>query len=57
MTKHAFQSDNLCREYFEYHGNTTIERIRKYSKNRIVREWIIFNSTEEAMEFFNNEIE
>lgn len=56
MTKHAFQNDNYCHEYYEYHGNTSIERIRKYPKNKTVREWIMFDSAEEAMAFFNNEI-
>lgn len=57
MTKQAVQNDNLYQEFYEYHGNTAIERIRKYSRNRIVREWIMFNSAEEAMAFFNDEID
>jgi hypothetical protein len=57
MTKQAAQNDTLYREYYEYHGNTAIERIRKYPKNRIVRDWILFNSAEEAMAFFYNEVD
>lgn len=41
-------------EYFEYHGNTAIEWIKKRGKRIIGREWILFDSVEEAKEFFND---
>jgi hypothetical protein len=40
-------------ECFEYHGNTEIERTRKVRDNIIERDWLVFNSVDEAMEFFN----
>ena len=40
-------------EYFEYHGNTIIERIRKQAGETISRDWILFDSVEEAADYFN----
>lgn len=40
-------------EYFEYHGNTIIERIRKQAEGPISRDWILFDSVEEASDYFN----
>ena len=43
-----------CQDYqevFEYHGNTAIERTR-LRNGAVEREWIYFDSTEEAVEFF-----
>ncbi len=56
MTKHASNTERYYREYYVYDGNTAIERIRKYSENRVIRDWLMFNSGDEAMEFFNNDI-
>jgi hypothetical protein len=40
-------------EMFEYHGHTAIERTRrKNGKTR--RDWIFFDSIEEALSFFND---
>ena len=39
-------------EVFEYHGNTAIERTRMQDGS-VEREWILFDSTEEAVEFFH----
>lgn len=39
-------------ETIEYHGNTTIERTRLQNGN-VEREWINFDSVEEAVEFFD----
>jgi hypothetical protein len=39
---------------YEYFGNTEIERIRKRSGRTLRRDWIIFDTVEEAMEFFNS---
>ena len=45
-----------CPDYqdcYEYHGSTMIERIRKAAGRTIKRDWILFDSVEEAQEFFN----
>ncbi len=52
MTKHM--QDMNYHEFYEYHGNTTIELIRKLANTTISRDWIIFDSVEEAIEFFND---
>ncbi|RJQ86867.1 MAG: hypothetical protein C4519_01320 [Desulfobacteraceae bacterium] len=52
MTAYYDQRDG--EEFFEYHGNTSIERIRR--KNGIIRrEWLCFDSIEEAEAFFNDQ--
>ena len=38
---------------YEYHGNTTIEQTRKQDGMIIWRDWIIFDTVEEATEYFN----
>ena len=53
MTKHIFNHN--FHELFEYHGNTTVERIKTLAGNTISREWIIFDTVEEAQDFFNND--
>ena len=39
---------------YEYHGNTTIELTRKQDGAVIWRDWILFDSVEEATDFFND---
>jgi hypothetical protein len=51
MTKHVSYTDYY--DCLEYHGNTTIELTRKQDGLTIWRDWIIFDSVEEAAEFFN----
>lgn len=46
------RSDSLVTESFEYHGNTAIEHIRRHGGVTILRDWIIFDSVEEAEAFF-----
>jgi len=41
-------------DFYEYFGNTEIERIRKQGEKTIRHDWLIFNSTDEAMEYFND---
>ena len=41
-------------EYFEYHGSTAIEWIKKRGKRIVDRKWILFDSVEEAKDFFND---
>ncbi|MDF1591812.1 MAG: hypothetical protein P1P89_09890 [Desulfobacterales bacterium] len=42
-------------ECYEYHGNTTVEITRKQAGVTIKRDWMLFDSVEEAQEFFNDE--
>ena len=50
MTGYITSQD--CQESFEYHGNVAIERIRRHD-GVVERDWLFFDSTEEAVEFFN----
>ena len=52
MTRYAFYAH--YQDCYEYHGSTTIERIRREAGKTVNREWILFDSVEEALEFFNN---
>lgn len=44
-------------DHYEYHGNTTIERTRKKDGLTVLRDWIIFDSVEEATQYFNDTCE
>jgi hypothetical protein len=44
-------------DHFEYFGNTEIERTRMQDEKVIKHDWILFDSVEEAMEFFNDRCE
>ena len=50
MTHHVIHSD--FQEYFEYHGNVAIERVR-LQDGAVERDWLYFDSAEEAVEFFH----
>ena len=39
-------------DIFEYHGGTSIERTRRMMGSVIRKDWILFNSVEEAEEYF-----
>ena len=52
MLRHELDSD--YQECYEYHGNTVIEVTRKLTGDKIKRDWILFDSVEEAQEFFND---
>jgi hypothetical protein len=52
MTRYSFYAH--YQDYYEYHGNTMIERIRKEAGRMVKRDWILFDTVEEAQEFFNN---
>gem|GEM_PF-257418 len=41
-------------DFFEYHGSNEILRIRKQYGTIIRKDWIVFNSPDEAMDHFNN---
>jgi hypothetical protein len=51
MTHHVIHPE--YQEYFEYHGNTSIEHVR-VKGGQVERDWIFFNSAEEALEFFSD---
>lgn len=55
MTKYVSHSD-YC-DCYEYHGGTQIERIRQHDGGTIWRDWILFDSIEEASDFFNDACE
>ena len=48
----GYNTDTDCQESFEYHGNTAIEHTR-LKDGHVEREWIYFDSTEEAVTFFD----
>lgn len=52
MTSYHINSEG--QEFFEYHGNTAIERIRK-QKGKVRRDWLYFDSAEEAVTFFHEQ--
>lgn len=41
------------KEAFEYHGSTTIEITRQRGGRVIWKDWLIFDSVEEASTFYN----
>lgn len=41
------------REAFEYHGSTTVEITRQRGGRIIWKDWLIFDSVEEASTFYN----
>jgi len=53
MTRLDWASD--FQNSYEYHGNTTIEVIKKQNGITIERDWLLFDSVEEAQDFFNAE--
>jgi len=55
MTRYITNQDYY--DCYEYHGNTMIELTRKQNGNTIWRDWILFDSVEEATEYFNDSCE
>ena len=53
MTRHESYPD--YHECYEYHGNTAVEITRKQAGVTIKRDWILFDSVEEAQEFFHDD--
>jgi hypothetical protein len=51
MRKHEFYT--TYQDFFEYYGNTEILRIRNQNGTSARQDWLIFDSVEEAMEYFN----
>ena len=52
MTK--VESYPSYQDYFEYHGGTTIERIRRTAGKTVDQDWLIFDSVEAALDYFNS---
>ena len=50
MTRYELYPD--YQDYYEYHGNTSVEMTRKQAGITIKRDWILFDSVEEAQKFF-----
>jgi hypothetical protein len=50
MTLQNYYSD--YHERYEYHGNTAIEVTREKDGVTIKRDWIFFDSVQEAQDFF-----
>ena len=50
MTLKTYYSD--YQEKYEYHGNTAIEVTREKNGVTIKRDWIFFDSVQEAQDFF-----
>jgi len=40
-------------DFFEYYGNTEILRTRNQYGAAVRQDWLIFDSVEEALEYFN----
>ena len=51
MTKYISFPDYY--DCYEYHGSTIIELTRRHNGAIVWRDWILFDSIEEAAEFFN----
>ena len=51
MTKHIFNPD--YHDCYEYHGNTTIELTRRQGEITVWRDWITFDTVQEAADYFN----
>jgi succinyl-CoA synthetase alpha subunit len=43
-------------DLFEYHGSTVIEHTRTRAGKTVWRDWIVFDSVEEAADYFNAEV-
>ena len=55
MINHIFNPD--YHDCYEYHGNTTIELTRRQGEITVWRDWILFDTVEEAAEYFNDHCE
>ena len=54
MTLKHYYSD--YHEKYEYHGNTAIEVTREENGVTIKRDWIFFDSVQEAQDFFYDNV-
>jgi hypothetical protein len=42
------------RDSYEYHGSTEIEHTRSRAGETLWRDWIVFDTVEEAADYFNS---
>jgi len=49
-----YEVDENHQELLEYHGNTAVERIIREFGRTVRRDWLHFDSVEEAQQFFND---
>jgi hypothetical protein len=54
MRKRQYERDRYVERRFEYHGNTAVERIQKKAGKFVRRDWLYFDSVEEAEDYFVN---
>ena len=52
MTRHEYYQYYL--NTYEYHGNTTVEITRVQDGVTVSHDWILFDSIEEAQEYFHD---
>jgi len=50
----ALDRYSTYKDCYEYHGGTTIEYIRKKGNVTILMNWLIFDSVEEAFDYYND---
>ena len=46
-------SQQIYRDCYEYHGNTMIELTRRQGEVTVWRDWITFDTAQEAVDYFN----
>ena len=51
MTRYEYHQCYL--DTYEYHGNTTVEITRIQNGITLSHDWLLFDSTEEAQEYFH----
>jgi len=52
MRKHELSID--YHDFYEYFGNTEIQRTRVQYGKTVRSDWIIFDSVDEALDYFNS---
>jgi len=52
MTRHEFHQYYL--DTYEYHGNTTVEITRIQNGITLSHDWMLFDTIEEAQEYFHD---
>jgi hypothetical protein len=43
------------RDCFEYYGHTAVTHLRKRGRRTVWREWVLFDSVDEAREFYHQQ--
>lgn len=55
MTRH--EDGEPYQDLFEYHGNTTVEHTRRLAGMTVRRDWLVFDTTAEALDFISTRCE